>query len=98
MPVAPSALWAGGRHCRPRLRSAMTLGVGALTSPPCYAFFIPALLRLIRTLMRFFPLALCGLLLSSVVFAESTRTWVQTKYEDYEKGTARGIAINSDGS
>ncbi len=48
--------------------------------------------------MRFFPLAFCGLLLSSVLFAESTRTWVQTKYDDYEKGTAHGVAINSDGS
>jgi hypothetical protein len=48
--------------------------------------------------MRFFRLAFCGLLLSSVLFAESTRTWVQTKYEDYEKGTAHGVAINSDGS
>ena len=66
--------------------------------PPCYAFLIPAVLRLIRILMRFFALAFCGLLLSSVLFAESTRTWVQTKYDDYEKGTAHGIAINSDGS
>ena len=48
--------------------------------------------------MRFLPLAFCGLLLSSVLFAESTRTWVQTKYDDYEKGTAHGVAINSDGS
>ena len=48
--------------------------------------------------MRFLPLAFCGLLLSSVLFAESTRTWVQTKYEDFEKGTAHGVAINSDGS
>ncbi len=48
--------------------------------------------------MRFLPLAICGLLLSSVLFAESTRTWVQTKYEDFEKGTAHGVAINSDGS
>ncbi len=48
--------------------------------------------------MRFFLLALCGLLLSSVLFAQSTRTWEQTKYDDYEKGTAHGVAINSDGS
>jgi WD40 repeat protein len=48
--------------------------------------------------MRFFSLAFCGLLLSSVLFAESTRTWVQTKYDDYEKGTAHGVAINSAGS
>ena len=48
--------------------------------------------------MRFIWLALCGLLLSSGLFAESTRTWVQTKYDDYEKGTAHGVAIDSDGS
>jgi sugar lactone lactonase YvrE len=48
--------------------------------------------------MRLFRLALCALLLSSVAIAESTRTWVQTKYDDYERGTARGVAINSDGS
>ncbi len=48
--------------------------------------------------MRFARLALCGLLLSSLAFAESTRTWVQTTYEDYEKGSAHGVAINSNGS
>ena len=48
--------------------------------------------------MKFFPLAFCGLLFSSVLLAESTRTWVQTKYDDYEKGTTHGVAINSDGS
>src|SRR5581483_3128516 len=47
--------------------------------------------------MRLFRLAFFGLLLSSVAFAESTRTWVQTTYDDYEKGTAHGVAINSDG-
>lgn len=48
--------------------------------------------------MRFIWLALCGLLLSSGLFAESTRTWVQTRYDDYEKGTAHGVAIDSNGS
>jgi WD40 repeat protein len=38
------------------------------------------------------------LLLSSLVFAEGTRTWDQNKYEDFEKGTAKGVAIRSDGS
>ena len=47
--------------------------------------------------MRLFRLAFFGLLLSSLAFAESTRTWVQTTYDDYEKGTAHGVAINSDG-
>jgi sugar lactone lactonase YvrE len=47
--------------------------------------------------MKFFPLALCGLLLTHLAFAESTRTWVQTTYDDYEKGSPHGVAINSDG-
>jgi sugar lactone lactonase YvrE len=48
--------------------------------------------------MRFFPLAIFCLLISSFAAAESTRTWVQTRYEDFEKGSGRGVAINSDGS
>jgi hypothetical protein len=47
--------------------------------------------------MRLFRLAFFGLLLSSLAVAQSTRTWVQTNYDDYEKGTAHGVAINSDG-
>jgi WD40 repeat protein len=46
-------------------------------------------------LLRF---ALVCLVLSSVAAAEGTRTWQQTKYDEFEKGTARGVAINSDGS
>ncbi len=42
-------------------------------------------------------LALC-LLLASTGWAQATRTWEQTKYDDFEKGTARGIAISSDGT
>ncbi len=30
--------------------------------------------------------------------AEGTRTWEQTKFEEFEKGTSHGIAIRSDGS
>ena len=38
------------------------------------------------------------LLLSSFALAEGTRTWQQTKYEDFEKGSSKGVAIRSDGS
>jgi sugar lactone lactonase YvrE len=38
------------------------------------------------------------LLLTSLAFAQGTRTWEQTKYEDFEKGTSKGVAIRSDGS
>ncbi len=38
------------------------------------------------------------LLLATFAFAEGTRTWEQSKFEDFEKGTSRGVAIRSDGS
>jgi Two component regulator propeller len=43
-------------------------------------------------------LALLCLLLSSIGWAQGTRTWEQTKYDDFEKGTAHGVAISSDGN
>jgi sugar lactone lactonase YvrE len=44
--------------------------------------------------MRIF--ALC-VLFSSLLFAEGTQTWEQSKFDDFEKGTAHGVAIRSDG-
>lgn len=38
------------------------------------------------------------MVLSLAASAEGTRTWQQKKYDEFEKGTARGVAINSDGS
>jgi hypothetical protein len=35
---------------------------------------------------------------SLTVFAEGTRTWEQSKYEDFQKGTPHGVAISSDGT
>src|SRR5712692_2912539 len=32
------------------------------------------------------------------LFAEGTRTWEQSKYEDFVKGTAHGVAISSTGT
>src|SRR5713101_737764 len=32
------------------------------------------------------------------VFAEGTRTWEQSKYEDFQRGTPHGVAISSDGT
>ena len=43
-------------------------------------------------------IALLCLLLSAVGWTQGTRTWEQAKYEDFEKGTAHGVAISSDGS
>ena len=41
---------------------------------------------------------LAFVLLTSLAFAEGTRTWEQSKYDDFEKGTAKGVALRSDGS
>jgi len=50
--------------------------------------------------MKLIPLrlALLCLLLSAIGWAQGTRTWEQTKYDEFEKGTAHGVAITSDGS
>jgi hypothetical protein len=37
------------------------------------------------------------LLLSAIGWAQGTRTWEQTKYDEFEKGSAHGVAISSDG-
>ncbi len=36
-------------------------------------------------------------LLAVLALAEGTHTWKQTSFEDFEKGTAKGVAIRSDG-
>jgi hypothetical protein len=48
--------------------------------------------------MRKLCLALLVVLTVICAFAEGTRTWLQSSFEDFEKGTAKGIAIRSDGS
>src|SRR6516225_1798185 len=48
--------------------------------------------------MKFLRVLLFCLLLAATGLAEGTRTWQQSKYDEFEKGTAHGIAINSDGS
>jgi len=42
--------------------------------------------------------ALLCLSLSISSWAQATRTWEQTKFDDFEKGTAHGVAISSDGN
>ncbi len=39
-----------------------------------------------------------SLLLSGFAVADGTRLWQQSKYDELEKGTAKGVAIHSDGS
>ncbi len=48
--------------------------------------------------MKSLRVLLSCLLLASVAQAEGTRLWQQSKYDEFEKGTVRGVAINSDGS
>jgi len=48
--------------------------------------------------MKVFPLVLLCLWLPAVCWAQGTRTWEQTKYDEFEKGTAHGVAISSDGN
>ena len=38
------------------------------------------------------------LLTATLALAEGTRTWEQSSFDDFEKGTANGVAITSDGS
>jgi hypothetical protein len=47
--------------------------------------------------VRKFSILLTILSLCSLVFAEGTRTWDQSKFEDLAKGTAKGVAIRSAG-
>src|SRR5580698_5590898 len=48
--------------------------------------------------MRLFRLALVCPLLLAIGWAQTTRTWEQNSYDDFERGTAHGIAISSDGT
>src|ERR1700744_3542381 len=48
--------------------------------------------------MRLLRLTLLSALLTATGWAQSTRTWEQTKYDDFEKGSQHGIAISSDGN
>lgn len=47
--------------------------------------------------MRKFCIAIAILLAAVCAFAEGTRTWQQTTFEDFEKGTTKGVAVRSDG-
>lgn len=48
--------------------------------------------------MKLFQLALVCPLLLALGWAQTTRTWEQSTYTDFEHGTAHGVAISSDGS
>lgn len=44
-------------------------------------------------------IAACGaaVIVPAVLYAEHTRSWRESDYSDFEKGTARGVAVRSDG-
>ena len=48
--------------------------------------------------MKVLRLALFCPLLAAMCWAQGTRTWEQTKYDEFEKGTSQGVAICSDGT
>ena len=50
-----------------------------------------------KTLALLSALILSNLALSIFAIAEGTRTWEQSKFEELTKGTARGIALRSEG-
>ncbi len=48
--------------------------------------------------MRKSLLVLLCFALTQLLSAEGTKPWYQSKYEDFQKGTAKGVAISSNGS
>jgi WD40 repeat protein len=48
--------------------------------------------------MKPLRLVLLCLLLSAISWTQGTRSWEQTKYDDFEKGSSHGVAISSDGN
>jgi WD40 repeat protein len=50
-----------------------------------------------KKLSAFFVFALAVFALAALAFGEGTRVWTETGYEDFERGTARGVAIRSTG-
>ena len=53
-----------------------------------------AMSKLVRRIL-FVSLSIC--LAASVAFAEHTRRWRQSSYEEFLKGNAKGVAVRSDG-
>src|SRR5262249_28788198 len=47
--------------------------------------------------MKKLPSTLLVLVLSSLAIAEGTKIWLETAYEDFARGTSRGVAIRSTG-
>jgi WD40 repeat protein len=48
--------------------------------------------------MRRIQSVLLALIFSTTAFAQGTRAWEQSRFEEFEKGTPKGVAIRSDGT
>ena len=48
--------------------------------------------------MRRFQSVLLALIFSTAAFAQGTRAWEQSRFDEFEKGTPKGVAIRSDGT
>src|SRR4029077_621209 len=75
---------------------------GSLRSLMRNAFSIAPDPRAVRTAVLAHPgtwilLAVVVLAVATPVLAEHTRWWRQTTFEDFDKGTAKGVALRSDG-
>ena len=55
-------------------------------------------MRLSSTMRKVLFLNLALLLLSTTASAQRTRTWQQSRFDDFQKGTAQGVAIRSTGT
>lgn len=58
--------------------------------------------RLNISMMRRLPFLLINLtipcLIAPIAVAQGTRLWTQTRFEEFEKGTPKGVAVRSDGT
>src|SRR6266545_2955635 len=50
------------------------------------------------TSMRQFQSVLFAIIFSATAFAQGTRAWEQSRFDEFEKGTPKGVAIRSDGT
>src|ERR1019366_10592827 len=64
-----------------------------LAIPPCVTLFLFLPIGQSGFMMKVLRLALFCPLLAAMCWAQGTRTWEQTKYDEFEKGTSHGVAI-----
>src|SRR5271156_4186965 len=55
------------------------------------------MLEFVRRQRTLAALLVVGCVAPAIVYAEHTRMWRESSYSDFEKGTAKGVAIRSDG-